>query len=88
VLEVVDGSLTGFASGRVELDASRAGAACRPTSRPADLTLPARALAGAYFGGHSVHALAAQIDEHRAGALRQLDTMLRTGLAPWCQTGF
>jgi predicted acetyltransferase len=90
VLDVVDDSIGGYASGRVLLDASRDGVSCTPTTQAADLTLPGRVLAGAYLGGHSVRALAlaAGVDEHRAGSMARLDAMLHTGLAPWCQTGF
>jgi predicted acetyltransferase len=90
VLDVVDPSVTGFANGRVLLDASSGEATCVPTRESADLTLSARALAAAYLGGYRLPALAraGEIEEHRPGALHRLDTMLQTGLAPWCQTYF
>jgi predicted acetyltransferase len=90
VLDVVDSSLTGYATGRVLLEADHDGASCHPTSASPDLTVTARCLASAYLGGHSMQALALSggVEEHRRGALQRLDAMLRTGIAPWCQTGF
>jgi len=90
VLDVVDDSVTAFAKGRVLLDASADGAQCSPTTATPDLTLPASALASAYLGGYGLRALslAGGVDEHTAGALTLFDAMLRTGLAPFCQTGF
>jgi predicted acetyltransferase len=88
-LEIVDDELEG---GRelLWLEAGRSGVECRPTDRPADLTLPVAALGAAYLGGtplsDAVIATGAQV--HRAGALVELDEALRTLDAPWCSTFF
>ena len=90
VLELVDDSPGSHASGRFELDAGPDGASCRPTTRTADVTLPAQHLAAAYLGAHTLTALrhSGAVEEARPGAVMLLDAMLATPLAPWCQTGF
>ncbi|MGN6608897.1 MAG: GNAT family N-acetyltransferase [Jatrophihabitans sp.] len=90
VLEVVDDHPGAPAAGRFALDATPDGAACTPTTASADLTLSVRALGAVYLGGHSLAVVAAggEVDEHTAGAVRRLDALLATALAPWCQTGF
>jgi predicted acetyltransferase len=88
VLEVVDP--TGYAAGRFALDASPAGATCRPTTESADLSLPAAALGSAYLGGHRLATLAAAglVDEQTAGALATADRLLGADRAPWCTLHF
>ncbi|HLK45710.1 MAG TPA: sterol carrier protein domain-containing protein, partial [Acidimicrobiales bacterium] len=88
VLEVVDGA--GLASGRFAVDASGEGTQCRPTTAPADLTLPVGALGSLYLGGVSARTLqlAGLVDEHLAGAVARADCMFRTSRAPWCTTWF
>jgi predicted acetyltransferase len=90
VLEVVDDHPGAPAGGRFALDATPDGADCRRTTATADLTLSARALGTVYLGGHSLAAIrpAGGVDEHTPGAVRRLDALLATPLAPWCQTGF
>lgn len=90
VLEVVDDSPGGYASGRFALDASPDGADCAATRESADIVMPARTLAAAYLGGHSMAQLqlAGDVEELSPGALARLDAMLATPLAAWCQTGF
>jgi len=88
-LEVVDEELDG---GRqvVWIDAGPSGVECRPTDRPADLTLPVAALGAAYLGGTRLSdaVIATGAQQHRAGALAELDAALRTADAPWCSTHF
>jgi predicted acetyltransferase len=88
VLEVVDGELGRPV--RLILDASAEGATCRPTSEPADLTLPVAALGAAYLGGSRLRdvVLATGHDEHRPGALAAMDALLATADEPWCSTAF
>ncbi|MET0772936.1 MAG: GNAT family N-acetyltransferase [Candidatus Limnocylindrales bacterium] len=75
---------------RVEVDASTDGATCRPTDAPADVVVPATALAAAFLGDVSlrVATVGGGADEHRPGALALLDRLLRTLDAPWCSTYF
>ena len=89
VLEVVDPE-TPHGRVRVDLDATRDGATCRPTDRSPDLTIDAAALGAAYLGGTRLRdsVLAAGADEHRSGALRDVDRLLRTADEPWCSTFF
>lgn len=89
VLEVVDPDA---ADGRVrlELDAGADGATARKTRRSPDLTVDVSALGSAYLGGIGLQqaSLARGADEHRAGALRDADALLRTLAEPWCSTFF
>ncbi|MDX3387821.1 GNAT family N-acetyltransferase [Streptomyces niveiscabiei] len=84
VLEIVDGA--GLTGGRYLLDASAEGASCEPTTRDADLTLDVAELASLWLGDMSAVRLAAlgRLREHRAGAVRRADAMLRTPTRPWC----
>jgi predicted acetyltransferase len=88
VLEVVDGELG--APLRLAVDASPDGAACRPTNRSPDLTLPVSALGAAYLGGTRLRdvAIGTGADEHRTGALAEVDALFRTADEPWCSTFF
>ena len=72
------------------LDASTAGATCRPTDRSADLTMPVSALGAAYLGGSPLRDAVIErgFDEHRTGALAEADALLRTIDEPWCSTFF
>ena len=89
VLEVIDPEQS---SGRIrlELDAGRDGATCRPIDRSPDLTLDVADLSAAYLGGTSLRnaVIAHGVDEHRDGALADADAVLRTGAEPWCSTFF
>jgi len=77
--------------GRLELDATPDGAACRPTRRSPDLTVPLAALGAACLGGVPL-AWAADayggIDEHVRGSLARADRLFRTIGDPWCSTFF
>jgi len=88
VIEVVDPELT--APIRVALDASPDGADCRVTDREPDLSLPVAALGAAYLGGVPLGwaTIGTGVDEHRPGAVRELEDLLRTTDEPWCSTGF
>jgi predicted acetyltransferase len=88
VLEVVDAEVQ--APIRVVLEASSAGAACRPTDRSPDLTLPVAALGAAYLGGTRLRdaVIATGVDQHREGALAAADALFRTADEPWCSTFF
>jgi predicted acetyltransferase len=89
ILEVVD---PGAAGGRwcLELDAGPDGARSRPSDRSADVTIPVGALGAAYLGGTSLRniVLATGADEHREGALAELEALLRTSTEPSCSTRF
>jgi predicted acetyltransferase len=75
---------------RVALDVSADGARATLTDRSPDVTIDAAALAAAYLGGTRLAdaTLRSGSDEHRGGALRQLDLLLRTPDAPWCSSFF
>lgn len=89
VLEVIDTEARGGRL-RVLLDAGQAGATCRVTDRPADLTLDVGALGAAYLGGTRLgDAVRARgVDEHRGGALAQAERLFRTHDEPWSSTFF
>ena len=59
---------------------------CTPTTRDADLTLDAGALASLWLGDESAVRLAAlgRVREERAGAAQVADALLRTSRRPWC----
>jgi predicted acetyltransferase len=88
VIEVVDAA--GLASGRFVLDVSPDGATCAPSSRPAEVTIPARALGAASLGGVDVGRLhrAGWLDEHASDAVGRLAALLSWTQAPWCNTWF
>jgi len=88
VIEVIDPELT--TPIRVALDASPDGAECRVTDREPGLSLPVTALGAAYLGGVPLGwaTIGTGVDEHRAGAVRDLERLLRTVDEPWCSTGF
>ncbi len=89
VLEVVDGEAPGGRT-RVRLDAGPDGARCRRTKAEPDLTLDVAALGAAYLGGTRLRdaVLARGADEHRSGALAEVDGLFRTADQPWCTTFF
>jgi predicted acetyltransferase len=92
VLEVddtVDGK-AGPAAGRYRLEATPDGAACTRTNGTPDLTLTARALGAASLGGTRLADITRPggATEHRPGALREADLLLRTADDPWCSTWF
>ncbi len=88
VLEIDDP--LGHAHGRFALEGGPDGAACTPTTEPADLALTVSTLSAAYLGGHplGVLARAGRVDEHRTGALATADAMFRSPVAPWSITHF
>ncbi len=90
VLEVVDQERAHEPNLRLALDASPAGADCRPTDRAPDLTVPVAALGAAYLGGTRLRdaVIATGVEEHRPGALALVDRLLRTTDEPWCSTFF
>ncbi len=90
VVEVDDPDGRGYARGRYQLDGGPDGAACAPTTRPADLRLHQRALASSYLGGVSLRSqqISGLVDELTPGALLRADAMLASPLAPWCATSF
>jgi len=89
VIDEVDGR-PGPAAGRVRLEASPDGAACRPIDASPDLTLSAAQLGAAVLGGTRLvdAARARPPAEHRPGSLATLDALLRTADEPWCTTWF
>jgi predicted acetyltransferase len=89
VLEVIDAEAVDGRR-RIHLDAGPAGATCRPTDRPADLTIDVSALGAAYLGGTPLgHAVLARgADEHRTGALAEAEALLRMPDEPRCSTFF
>ncbi len=71
--------------GRFVLETGLDGANCKSTTRSADLELSASDLASVYLGGTTLATLerAGRVDEHRTGALRELDRALATERRPW-----
>jgi predicted acetyltransferase len=90
VIDVVDDDGAGYAAGTYALHGTPDGAQCTRTTRTADLRLTQRALASSYLGGFSLaqQFVAGQVEELGANAVRRMDAMLSTPLAPWCATGF
>ncbi|MDP6422626.1 MAG: GNAT family N-acetyltransferase [SAR202 cluster bacterium] len=84
VLEVHD-SFCPWNEGRYVLETGPDGAACRPTTRSPDLELSVSELASAYLGGTTLATLqdAGRVEEHRSGAIRELDRGLATERQPW-----
>jgi predicted acetyltransferase len=91
VIEVAD-ELCPRNAGRWRLaaqtDAAPAGfrATCEPTTAPADVALPVRALGAAYLGGTRLRAMAKAglVTEATAGSLAALSTAMSWEPAPWC----
>jgi predicted acetyltransferase len=88
VLEVVDP--LGIAEGTYALEGGPEGAACAPSSEPADLTVPVDALGSLYLGGVAARTLelSGRLFERRSGAVTVADAMFRSPRAPWCTTWF
>ncbi len=80
----------GHADGRYRLDGGPDGASCQPITAPPDLSMDVDTLGSLYLGGGGATGLAAagRLAEHRPGAARLAEAMLRTGSAPWCNTWF
>src|SRR4051794_8859599 len=76
----------GHAAGRFAL----ADGECAVSDARPDVTLPVATLSACYLGGRSLRTLAAAgwAHEHRAGAVGELDDLLRWPVAPWCSTMF
>ncbi|MFD9765787.1 GNAT family N-acetyltransferase [[Kitasatospora] papulosa] len=88
VLDVRDPA--GLAGGRFLLEVSPSGASCVPTTRDADLSLDVGELGTLYLGDESALRLAALgwIEEHRAGAAAEADTVFRAPRRAWCPDVF
>jgi predicted acetyltransferase len=88
VLEITDP--LGLAAGRYLLEGGPGGAACGPTARPADLTVPVDALGSLYAGGVAASTLAdaGRLNVHAPAAVDRADVMFRAAIAPWCSTWF
>jgi predicted acetyltransferase len=88
VFEIVDD--LALAGGRFRLESGPDGAACKPTTEAADLTLPVDTLGAAYMGGCSFARLQAggRLEENSEGAVAKADSMFLTGRAPFCSTWF
>ncbi len=88
VLEVHDEA--GLAGGRYRLEAGPDGAKCAPVTEDPDLTLPVGELGRLYLGDEATSRLVTlgRVTEHRTGAARTADLLLRTARRPWCQDGF
>lgn len=92
VVEVIDevAGGPGPAASRFRLEATSDGAACRPTDAAPDLTIGVGPLGAAVLGGTRLidASRAWPAEEHRPGALADLDALLRTPEDPWCTTMF
>ncbi|MGI5426786.1 GNAT family N-acetyltransferase [Streptomyces sp. CA-179760] len=88
VLEVA--GVDGLTGGRYRLEASAAGASCKPTTESAELVLETGELGALWLGDESAVRLAAlgRVREERAGAARKADALLRTSRRPWCPDMF
>ncbi|MET8714403.1 GNAT family N-acetyltransferase [Streptomyces sp. NPDC004735] len=88
VLDVRDPA--GLAGGRFLLEVSPSGASCVPTTRDADLSLDVGELGTLYLGDESALRLAAlgRIEEHRAGAAAEANTVFRAPRRAWCPDVF
>ncbi len=77
-------------NGRYRLDGDPTGAACRPTTAPADLALDVADLAAVYLGGVRFGPLASagRVGELMPGALARADALFVADPAPWCATAF
>lgn len=86
VLEVVDD----LAGGRFHLEATADGVACEPSSDEPDITLGPSELGSVVLGGvglRDLH-LAGRVDEHRSGAVDDVDALFRTRRRPFTATTF
>ena len=92
VLEVRDdmAGKPGPAAGRYRLEVRDGAGGCEATETEPDLTIEARHLGAASLGGTRLAdaVQAGGATEHRAGALREADLLLRTADPPWCTTWF
>ncbi|NTW39068.1 MAG: GNAT family N-acetyltransferase [Cellulomonadaceae bacterium] len=89
VLEVTDP--LGHAAGRFALVVDGTGAArVGPTDSAVDVTLGVDVLSSLWLGGGDLHAaaVAGRVVEHAAGAVANLDRLMRTSRAPWTGTWF
>ncbi|GAB2832605.1 GNAT family N-acetyltransferase [Actinocorallia aurea] len=80
----------GLSGGRFHLAASPAGATCAPTTRTADLTLPAGSLGTLWLGDESPLRLRAtsRLTEETPGAAARADLLFGTPTRPWCPDVF
>ncbi len=87
-LAVEDG-VCGWNTGTVRLDVVGGVAGVAATDEPADVTCDVATLGAMYLGGRSAVALAAAGRVRGdAAAVRLMDDMFRSSLAPWCQEIF
>jgi predicted acetyltransferase len=89
VIEIRD-SICPWNNGRFQFDGGPEGAQFRSTPAPADLSMSVADLAAGYLGATGYRPLqaASRIQEHRPGAVRQLDEMFATDSKPWCAHDF
>jgi predicted acetyltransferase len=87
VLEVADDTIPAN-TGRWRLTGAPEGASCVRCRDAPDLTMTVSELAAVYLGGVELLTLARAglVTEHRPGALRRADAMLRSRPAPWTVT--
>ncbi len=92
VLEVTDdlGGTPGPAAGRYRLSVRDGTGTCERTDADADLTIDVRALSAAALGGTRLVDASRTLPsvEHRPGAMREADGLLRSAEPPWCSTWF
>jgi predicted acetyltransferase len=92
VLEVTDDldDGRGPAAGRYRLVIRGGVGACEETDADADLTIDVRALSAASLGGTRLSDASRTLPfvEHRPGAMRKAEGLLRTADPPWCSTWF
>ncbi|MFD5321570.1 sterol carrier protein domain-containing protein [Streptomyces sp. NPDC127098] len=75
---------------RYRLLADGGGAACAPTTAPADLRLTVAELGAAFLGGTTLATLAAagRVEETRPGALARASAAFRGEREPWYPGGW
>ncbi len=84
IIEVQD-TFCPWNTGRYQLSGSPEGAECKPTTKKADIVLPAADLAAVYLGGVALRTLAYanRVEERTKGAVNRLDAMFWTAQKPW-----
>ena len=89
IIAVVD-EFCSWAGGRFELDATEAGATCKPTRQEPDVVMSAADLSAGYLGGGNFGGMAraGRVEERTYGALRRADGIFASERAPWCPWDF
>ena len=89
VIEVTD-PICPWNNGRFQLDGGPEGGQFRSTPASPDISMGVADLAAGYLGATPYRALhhASRIQEHRPGAIKQLDEMFATDSQPWCAHDF